>query len=271
MIVATILAISMAGQGRSFGESKPFVSLAEKAIDESSGIAASLTHKGSFWTHNDDGKVAEAWRFDAAGIKQKVELSGIPNRDMEDMASCKLNGKNFLYLADIGDNNARYSQVWVYRWEETGATTVNQVDRFEIAYDSGPMNAEAFFVDGKSGDFWIIEKGQADAARLLKVVNPKPGKNIAKKVGQLKLGISLPPARLITGAGLSPDGKHVVIRTYFQGFEYKFGPNWFDQKPSQFQMPNESQGEAICYSADGKSIFTSSEGTPCKVSQIAVR
>ena len=69
---------------------------------------------------------------------------------------------------------------------------------------------------------------------------------------------------------MSPDSKHVVIRTYLEAWEFdapaKFD-DWFKQKPRRIQTNFEFQGEGICYSRDGKALLTTSEGVPCLVSE----
>jgi hypothetical protein len=70
--------------------------------------------------------------------------------------------------------------------------------------------------------------------------------------------------RMATGGAVSPDGKRVVIRTYLIGYEWKIAPGAtiaqaLKGTPRQIALPLVQQGESICYSSDGKSLFTTSE------------
>ena len=89
----------------------------------------------------------------------------------------------------------------------------------------------------------------------------------------LTLGVAL-SMRLITGGAISPGSCHVVIRTYLQGYEYdvpaRFN-DWTRSKPRTITLNRDPQGEGITYSLDGKSLVTTSEGTPCQVSRIPLR
>jgi hypothetical protein len=69
---------------------------------------------------------------------------------------------------------------------------------------------------------------------------------------------------LVTGAAKSPDGKHVVVRTLSDAYEFKVGDDGDVAKaltttPVVTPLPNEADGQAITYSADGTKFITVSK------------
>ncbi len=253
------------------------ISINAVGLEESSGVAPSLNNPGWFYTHNDDDNPMQYWKFNLSGkVQGPYVLPDIVNRDVEDMAAAKIDGRSYLYFADIGDNQARYDSIRIYRILEPTATSGEQrkVDVFTIKYPNGAMNSEAFFVNPKNGDFWIIEKTSNKAARILWCSSPKPGNNIVREVGNVSVGSAIAATRLITGASVSQDGRFVILRTYVEAFEFEAGDDlldWWEQTPKKIKLNVEGQGEAICYSRDGDQIITTSEGVPCQASMIQAK
>jgi hypothetical protein len=194
---------------------------------------------------------------------------------MEDMCSATFSRKNYLYFADIGDNGAVHPSVKIVRVSEpvntkTGST---KPEIYTLTYPNGAQNSEAFFVQPGTGTFWLIEKTSAHPSRIYRCVNPRVGSNVWELMGEISLGGSLAPTKLVTGASVSRDGRYVVVRTYTAAYEYAVGSNfnqWFSVAPTQITTNAEIQGEAICYSTDGMTLLTSSEGSPCPISKISV-
>ena len=61
--------------------------LEERAVRESSGIAASRRNAGLYWTHNDSGDGPFLYAFDRAGTKRGVwRVAGAKSDDWEDLA-----------------------------------------------------------------------------------------------------------------------------------------------------------------------------------------
>jgi hypothetical protein len=104
-----------------FGDGRKLMELTDKKMTELSGLAASANNPGMLWTHNDSGNSAEIFLIDQKlNIKLTIKLKGIINRDWEDIAvgPGPVEGKNYLYVADIGDNMALFPYKFVYRFEE---------------------------------------------------------------------------------------------------------------------------------------------------------
>src|SRR5688572_13262253 len=102
----------------------PGVKLAElnnKQLKEISGIAASVNNPKLLWAHNDSGNGADIFLLDDhLDVKLICTLAGVENRDWEDIAvgPGPDSSKSYVYVADIGDNEAQYRHKYIYRFEE---------------------------------------------------------------------------------------------------------------------------------------------------------
>ena len=95
--------------------------LKNKKMREISGIASSINNPKLLWSHNDSGNDAEIFLVDEnLNVKLTCELKGVVNRDWEDIAvgPGPDSSKNYIYIADIGDNDTQYQYKYIYRFEE---------------------------------------------------------------------------------------------------------------------------------------------------------
>ena len=241
--------------------------LKTSVLDEASGIASAHRNKGLLFSHNDSGGKASIYAIDTDGrLKCTLNLDGVQNRDWEDIA-CAVDAKtgiSYVYVGEIGDNNAKYPSVAVYRFPEpelgTGDSlvTIKQVDKISITYEDGPRDAEALFVDPQTSNIYIISKREEKVGLYL-VAQPLSlsGNNVAHRLQSLPLG-------WVTAADLSPNGKKLLVKTYpgVWQFKCKRDPKGILQlkkntKALPYQL--EPQGEGLCWDARGKSYFTLSE------------
>ncbi|MDP2173753.1 MAG: hypothetical protein Q8M98_02195 [Candidatus Cloacimonadaceae bacterium] len=234
-------------------------------IDEASGIAASFKTEGILYTHNDSGGEAAVYTLNQRGLMPaKLMLFGIKNRDWEDIAVSRdpKDGRSYVFVGEIGDNGARYYSVFVYRFEEPALVDtilpIRSIDKIEIRYEDGPRDAEALFVDPKSGDIYIISKRE-EKVGLYQIAYPQSFKdvNTAKKVATL-------PMTMVTAADISPNGKYIMVKTYTGVVRYSRSGKTtiakaMGKKPKPMPYKIEPQGEAIGWGYDGKGYFCISE------------
>ena len=91
--------------------------------------------------------------------------------------------------------------------------------------------------------------------------------------------VSVPaiPYGLITGGDISPDGAHVALCDYSQGYELTLpaGAANFDmiwqQQPQPIGLGKRPSGESICYSIDGSAVFATSEGKNAPLIEVDLR
>src|SRR5215217_8757126 len=104
-----------------YGPPVTIATLKDKSVSESSGLVASRTTPGAYWTHNDSGDGPFIYAFDPHGDSLGVfRVTGAQARDWEDISigPGPERDKSYLYIGDIGDNDQQRSEVVVYRVAE---------------------------------------------------------------------------------------------------------------------------------------------------------
>ena len=95
-----------------YGEPVKLCNLENKAISESSVLAASRLASDRYWTHNDSGDKARLFCFDLLGRHLGTcRLKRVKSIDWEDMCSFVLDGRPQLAVADTGDNLGRRREI----------------------------------------------------------------------------------------------------------------------------------------------------------------
>lgn len=237
-------------------------------IREASGLIASVNNPGMLWTHNDSGNTADIFLIDDTGnIKCTVHLAGIKNRDWEDITvgSGPEAGKQYIYIADIGDNKAVYTEKILYRIEEPkimkGAsdTTLTEISKIEFRLSDGPRDSEALMIDPVSGSFYIFSKreNQVNLYKLPDTLSTA-GVLTAERVAE---GL---PFTLIVAADISEDGSEILAKNYDNIFYWTRMPgesieDAVKRTPETLPYSPEPQGESISFSRKGDGYYTLSE------------
>lgn len=269
-------------------------------LTEISGLVASRTHPGVYWTHNDSGGKPEVFALTAEGANLGAYgLTGATATDWEDIAIGPKHGStgSFIYVGDIGNNGALApivmgdprDRVTIYRVPEPTATpkapgtALGGVEKFDLLYPDVPVDAEAMLVDPISGDLVIISKSPVGLSRIL--VAPAAVMVNGAEITLQDLGTifivpvinpsSTFPGTFVTGADISADGSLILVRTYqaVLAFERAKGQSVADAlKAGSCDAPqtSETQGEAIAIAADGSRYITISEGTNQPVNSFAI-
>ncbi|WP_406496348.1 esterase-like activity of phytase family protein [Streptomyces sp. NBC_00846] len=223
-------------------------------ITESSGLAASRAHPGVYWTHNDsdDGPYVYAVDSRTGKTVATITMRGVGRpRDVE---AISLGPDGDLYVGDIGDNlNGSWDHVWIYRFPEPKQLRDATVDatQFDVKYADGPRNAEALMVHPTTGRVYIASKNE-DGGGLYegptKLITGAT--NVFRRVGEVPW---------VTDGAFSPDGKELVLRSYFsaRGYVFENGRLGADHAVS---APLQRQAESVTYTADGSALMFGSEG-----------
>ncbi len=254
-------------------------SVASAAIIEASGIAASRRNPGVLWVNNDSGDSARLFAVGNDGRDLGTyTITGASATDWEDVAvgPGPDEGLSYIFIGDIGDNFSQRQYVSVYRVPEPevdpqgGPHTEAAAGaaRIELTYPGGAANSETLMVDPWNGDIYIVLKTDGGYSRVLRAAAPHATgtRTEMQEVAALTFGVgSLPGNKQTTGGDISPSGSHVCIRTYSNAFIWlrPYGrplAEAFDGAPCAVPLHSEPAGEAICFSADGLSVFTVSEG-----------
>ena len=267
--------------GSPFGAPVEVGRIALKDIDESSGLAASRCTPGVLWTMNDSDNGPYIFAIDETGSNLGTwRVTGAVNRDWEDIAAFKdADGKCYLYIGDIGNNEGKRGPATIYRVAEPAVnaeardTTIAKPLETDAAavitvnFRGVRPNAETLMVHPMTGDIYIATK-RLDGPSAVYRVRAGPASPAlaaeAERVGE----ISVPsiPNGFLTGGDISPDGRRLVVCDYLAAYELRLpdGDDDFDhiwgQPPVKFYAGDRKEGESIAYSADGKRLLTGSEG-----------
>ena len=264
LLVVMSCGLSMSPNEAQFSSDPTAAPVPPGLIDEASGLVDSRSMPGNVWIEQDSGNPAELALLGYDGkVKGKIAIPNSTNVDWEDMTvgPGPQDGKNYLYIADIGDNNAVRPGCVLYRLIEPASLqeAISKVERINYKYPDGARDAEALIVDPQTKDTWIISKRE-DKVHLYRLPYPQDVNQVTtlQAYGEL-------PYSYVTSAAISPDGTEILVRTYTQIFYWKrsSGQTVADalQKGTVRQMPYrvEPQGEAICFDKDAKGYFTISE------------
>ena len=254
--------------------------LQSKDITESSGIAASQCQPNVFWTHNDSGD--DAFIFAVNGTGENLgtyKVSGAKNVDWEDIDESKTpDGKCVLYIGDIGNNLRNREEMTIYIVGEPQisdfAKSSNRKNPLEtepaqtskFVYPDEHHDAETLMVNPANGDIYVLSKQISGASGVYKLKHDFDAAktNKLEKIADFK--VPAVPNGFLTGGSIAPDGKRAVICDYVNAYEITLPADakTFDeiwrQTPKVIELGNREQGEAIGYSADGNSIYATSEG-----------
>lgn len=267
---------------------KPTGKLKSDDIVESSGVAASRCQPGVMWTHNDSGDDAFIFAINEAGDDLGTwKIPNAHNFDWEDIEAYKdSKGKCFVYVGDTGDNRERQADHAIYRVAEPDVSAgIPKSDRknpnvtgnaeiLQYTYPDFRQDAETLLVHPQTGDIYVITKRISGPAGVyqIKPVFDDGAIQRAEKIAE----ISVPaiPNGLLTGGDISPDGRRLVLCDYTAAYELSlpatsagFADIW-SQEPQVIDAGTRGTGEAICYSPDGNSLFTTSEGKHSTIMRI---
>lgn len=250
-----------------FADGQNLVQLQNKELEELSGLVASRAHPGKLWTHNDSGNAPVVYLIDSMlQIQLRCTLKGIVNRDWEDISigPGPVEGKVYVYVADIGDNRAVTPVKTIYRFEEPANfipgkdTVISNFDTLTFKLPDGPKDTEAFMVHPATGDFYIISKRE-EPVHVYRLTAPGSSADTA-----MATDIGIIAASQITAADFSPDGQELLVKNYERIFYWpvpqgKDIPEVLKERPLKIPYKREPQGEAIAFTIDGSGFYTVSE------------
>lgn len=265
----------------------------ESEVTESSGLAISGRTPDAFWTHNDSGNSTHLYLIETSGKSlARCKLEDVRNVDWEAMCSFKHDDEPWLMVADVGDNSLNRAKLRIYLLPEpelpadkkskkkkkkkkskSGEKIDAATSAVEFAFPDGAHNVEAAAVppDGKS--VWFIEKIYSNDVRPIQPgIYKLPLKETDFQIGSDKEPplysaerLADYPIRNVTGMAFSPDGRRLIVRNYLNAhvFTRPEGQSWektvASVRPTPIVMPIQSQGEAVCFTADSKSVLITSE------------
>ncbi|GGM09239.1 hypothetical protein ACFFX1_01415 [Dactylosporangium sucinum] len=245
----------------------------DPAVTEVSGLAVV---PGGFLVENDSNPDPRRTRLFYLDEGCRVTRSvGYPTtaRDPEDLA---VDRSGTVWVADIGDNSPLMGgsgnrRSTIALWTLKPGAKSPKIHRLRYP-DGEPRDAEALLIDGAGRPVIVTKEPGGEVYRL---DTPLPTDNT--EGAPLTLVGHFQPSRtgtanplgvfgsaLITGAAVSPDGTKAVVRTYSDAYEFDVtggdvAAAIVGGTPVVTPLPNEPQGEAIAYTADGNGFLTVSD------------
>jgi hypothetical protein len=272
-----------------YGPAKAIAVLKGNSISESSGMTASRTTPGAYWTHNDSGDGPFIYAFDERGESLGVfSVTGAQARDWEDMAAGPgpQRDRSYLYLGDIGDNQESRSEVVVYRVAEPSLNASDRkstrktpqatepAEAIRLRYPDGKHDAETLLVHPVSGNLYLVTKVALFNPVVYEAAAPLSTTKVTtmRRIGDIKVPSLF--GGVLTGGSISPNGRRVALCDYFQGYELAlpagatdFNDIW-KQRMIGFDLGKRKQGEAITYRLDGRALLATSEGKRSPLIQV---
>ena len=277
---------------QAYGSPAKLATIKNSSVPESSGLIASRTLPGAYWTHNDSGDGPFIYAFNTRGDSLGVfRVTSANARDWEDISigPGPQPNRSYLYIGDIGDNSEARSEIIVYRVAEPdlkstgkGSTkarplTTEPAEAIRLKYPDGKHDAETLLVHPATGNIYIMTKVAFANPVVYEAAAPlTSGKVITmKRIGEVHIPSIFGGA--ITGGSVSPDGRRVALCDYFQGYELvlpasskNFDDIW-KEKMTGFDLGKRQQGEAIAYRLDGNALLATSEGREFDLIQVERR
>lgn len=219
---------------------------------ELSGMARSVLHPHVLWMHNDSGGGPLVFAVDerTCATLATIRIAGIPARDLEGIATAReSSGAAVIWLGDVGDNRDSWPYLRLHRILEPASLTdqtVTPTATYRFTYPDGPHNTETVMAYGDR--VWVVTKQLAHGS-LYRVPLHRTGVAIARKL-RTEGGI-------VTDGAISPDGRRYALRDYVNAEIVDGLPPGTSR--GFFSLPNQPQGEAITWTADGKALLVTSE------------
>lgn len=238
---------------------------------EASGLAVSRSNPSVLWSHNDSGHPN---RLFAVGDKGEnlghFFLTGAGTRDYEDICigAGPEDGVDYIYLGDIGDNDAQYNYIVVYRIKEPDANQLDsagvyyldaaEIERMEFTYPDGPRDAETLMIDPFTKDLYIVSKRDYRSI----VYRAKYPQAIGERTELEKLAQL--PFNWAVGGDISSDGLQIGIKDKYKIYYWERTPqesviDALKRKPELLPYIIEPQGESFTWTKEGDGYFTVSE------------
>ncbi len=231
-------------------------------LDEASGLCDSKNMDGKIWVNEDSGNPSILHLLSHEGkYEGKLQLP-FSNRDWEDMTVVKsfVDGKNYIYIADIGDNAAAYNnEYYFYKFLEPKSINevVTNFESIKFSYPDGSRDAEAFLVDSQTNDIYIITKRESKV-RIYQLPYPQTNSQTAKFIREIDY-------QLITSGEISPNGQEIVLKNYLATFYWYRKSNesietTFSRSADKvLSVRQEIQEEGFCFEKNGKGFFSIGE------------
>jgi len=261
-------------------------------LTEISGIALSRKNKDVIWAHNDSGDEARVFALGTdGGLLGIFRLEGAWAIDWEDIAigPGPSKDRDYLYVADTGNNDLSRRTVTVYRVLEPILNTIPvqkqrtlaEVEVLPMRFPTDPRECETLLVDPLNEDIYLITRKRSEGAAEVASVFHAPGPQRPGTLRTLSEVSSFAPSAGIRGGDISKDGRMIILRSHSRQpgagalLWKRRNPDYplnelFREDPIKIPVRFEPQGESIAFSSDSEFFFTVSEGVGASIYRFEV-
>ena len=264
--------------------------LEDKSIREASGLARSQRQTDLFWVINDNGAKEIVHAIDGRGARLgEFDLRKSRNVDWEDLSSFTLDGKAYLMVADIGDNDAKRDHRTLYFVEEPAPEKDAKATldwALDYTYPDGPRDAEAAAVDIDERRVLILSKRDRPPQLYALPLRADPDAPVvAQLLGNVD-SLEKPSRRDIefapktkdwywqpVGMDISTNGAAAVILTYRHVYYYRrdADKDWFaalNASPARISLGNFENAESVSFGADEWTVYVTGEDEHARLLRI---
>ncbi|MCK5838632.1 MAG: lamin tail domain-containing protein [Bacteroidales bacterium] len=237
---------------------------------EASGIVESRHNPHVLWSHNDRNHHNRLFAMNKRGKHLGIFwIDGIQNRDWEDIAigPGPEEGRNYIYIGDVGDNNSEYDLKYIYRiiepyvnyFQEPVEDTITEVEVITFQYPDGKRDAETILLDPLTKDLYVVSKREFEDIRVYRAPFPQS----TTEVITLDHVTTLNLWQVVSG-DISSSGLEILLKTYTDVYYWSRQPEqdlWeaFNNDPVYLPYVQEMQGEAIGWAFEDQGYYTLSE------------
>ena len=247
--------------------------LLDRALSETSGLAASALFKDMFYVHNDSGDESRFFMITPDGkLHHTLKYDGNNPSDCEDIAvgPGPIKGKSYVYVGDIGDNGTDRDAITIYRFEEKKRWLQDSIinltsQKLYLKYPDGQKDAETLMIDPVDKLFYIVTKRKDTVRIYTSPLNHKANDTLTLTYRGKLFFEGTKPFKWITGGDISKKGNKVLLKSYDKIYYWKRARKehlWetLQKSPKMLAYKVEKMGEAIGFADNGKSYYTVSEG-----------
>jgi hypothetical protein len=267
----------------------PFAQLSglvlDAQLDEVSGVAASHRHGDVLWMVNDGGNEARLYAVSRRGAKLATwRVAGVENTDWEDIAGFRLDGRDWLLVADTGDNGGLRRTLQLHVLAEPSRIedgVLRPAWTIVFRWPDGPRDCEAVAVDPVRGEILLVSKKRQPPELFSIPLRPRRGGGtvVARPLGKVagvpqgdtdEVAANPELARIrsqVTAADIAPDRHALALLTYRDVLVYprRGREDWaaaLSRPPEIHALPLLPQAEALGWSADGQGLYATGEFSP---------
>ncbi len=236
-------------------------------LEEVSGLVASQINPGYLWAINDSGNPAEIFLIDdKAKIVMTCKLKKIDNRDWEEIAlgPGPDSTVNYLYVGEIGDNEAKYEYKYLYRLPEPlfvkdEKISISDFDTLVVVLPDGARDMESMAIDHMTGDYYLFSKREENIN-----VYRVPKMNLLHSDTLRPKKLTTLPYHNTVAVDFSFDGSELLLKTYDEIYYWK-KPDSLSiaqtllTNPIKLNYKREPQGESLAWTLNGNGFYTLSE------------